>query len=288
MYYHGIEFYNDQKGRYYFGFNRLIELFSMYPIDIGPQICASDRDKLKRFRRQHFHYLQTKFKDTFRKFNKATGKLGNMIPILQNDPFMNRKSIPMEEAAPYYQAIDDFPFYLDSLLAYFRILGDLVAKVIPYFYDTREKLPTRSFRDHYNWFTKKNRNFDPKYSEIVKANDCWFNTLAGKNPKGMRDLNFHDLAVYQLGWSVYPSGERIFHASQVAPNTLNVGDVLPRIERAVASFFNYCEVSFLHFTHILEEQFDFFHCPRPDQVIFTNFELKNARNRYILLPEITV
>jgi hypothetical protein len=44
-------------------------------------------------------------------------------------------------------------------------------------------------------------DFDAAYASILRANHLWFDVLAGKDPKGLRDVVVHHSAVYQFGWS---------------------------------------------------------------------------------------
>jgi hypothetical protein len=56
------------------------------------------------------------------------------------------------------------------------------------------------------WF-KENKTFDIEYTRILNDYSGWFQKLAGKDVKGIRDVIFHRFGTYQLGQSVLPNGK---------------------------------------------------------------------------------
>ena len=156
---HGVEISDESHADYYFGLQRLIDAFAVPVQASQDSLSVSERDAIRRFSRENFVNLHIKFRDTFYKFNKAATKLGNLFDDANISVYDGQ---PLTEAAPHFNALADIPFYMDSLITYFRILADLIAKIIPYFFVTTDRIPTKSFRDHKKWFAGDGANFDSK------------------------------------------------------------------------------------------------------------------------------
>ncbi len=99
-------------------------------------------------------------------------------------------------------AQQDLPLYLDLMLLYLRIEADAFAVVVSYFYERDGIVPTRSFREQRKWFLEKRPEFDPEYARILGERCTWFDSLAGKQPAGLRDVIVHKGGTYQLGWTL--------------------------------------------------------------------------------------
>jgi hypothetical protein len=99
--------------------------------------------------------------------------------------------------SPSGETQHDLSIHLDSTLVYLRILPDIVAGLIPYLYPAKVgDIAHHSLRDHMKWFRKMGE-VDPAYVALLDQNDTWFELLAGKNAKGVRNLLVHGFARFQ-------------------------------------------------------------------------------------------
>lgn len=92
---------------------------------------------------------------------------------------------------------------LDAVVVYLRLLPDILASATPFFY-ADEVVPSRGFREQHKWFINKQPDFDPEYTSILYRNTGWFELLAGKNEKGLRDLLIHRFGQFQFPVTTSP------------------------------------------------------------------------------------
>jgi hypothetical protein len=138
----------------------------------------------------------------------------------------------------------DIPYHLDSLLAYLRILADCVAFAIPFFFRTKASIANRSFRYHRKWFLEKCPDFDSVYSAVLWEKSGWFEKLAGKAPKGVRDLHFHHFATYQLGCVKLPAGDWTISVQQITAEGISDHNLTYTLVEIIADFFSYLDATY--------------------------------------------
>ncbi len=66
--------------------------------------------------------------------------------------------------------------FFEAYLNAFYSLLQVIAKVTPYFYDQKEKIPNYSFERQSTYFLK-NESIDPEYAQYLKSNMKWFDDL---------------------------------------------------------------------------------------------------------------
>jgi hypothetical protein len=171
--------------------------------------------------------------------------------------------------------MSDTTIYLDSLLFYFRITADIVAKLVPFLYPKSPQIPTRSFRDHIAWY-RRSPTFDSEYSSILATSIDWFELLAGKHPKGFRDVLTHYLGNYQFGWrNAGPPESFEFKASMMSELGYASTDLIPDIKAIGRGLFLYLDKTFTHFSRLIRSQFNG-QFLLPDRVIAEFFEFEDA------------
>lgn len=205
---HGIEL--DEEGNpawLRFGILRL--LYKMYFTNAaGPSV----QDWLQRLHSMAFRHQVSHFQQCFSKFDRAAGHAARcrdaVDPVFgrYNERISRGETVPLEDSdrLAMDEANADLPLFLDAMLFYLRIQADAYAKLMPDFFYQRPEakyMPSDSFRKHLTWFTEKMPDFDPAYASILKANHKWFDRLAGRHPKGLRDVVIHQSGMLAVGWT---------------------------------------------------------------------------------------
>jgi hypothetical protein len=96
---------------------------------------------------------------------------------------------------------------LDAVVIYLRILPDIVAAATPYFY-AKGSPSSRGFREQTAWFTKTRSTFDPNYAALLAQHQEWFELLAGREERGLRDLLVHRFGKFQFPVTTAPDEQR--------------------------------------------------------------------------------
>jgi hypothetical protein len=97
-----------------------------------------------------------------------------------------------ERGFPHRADLTMLSVSLDVLLIYLRIFADTLAQVTPSLYGADGKnISRQSFRDQRKWFTEKRPDFDAAYASILDTHRKWFDLLAGKGGRGLRELVVH-------------------------------------------------------------------------------------------------
>lgn len=106
------------------------------------------------------------------------------------------ESVDKDESGHYEQL--DLSIHLDSVIVYLRVLADTVAQATPYLYPSNAgDIGRRSFRTHIKWFENSANCLDIEYADLLRKYTGWFDLLAGKDGKGIRDLIMHRFARFQ-------------------------------------------------------------------------------------------
>lgn len=250
--YHGLRLLGPDSGELRFGIAQLIGICQSWRWSGNQDVSPSLKETLRRFHNRNYWQCAAKCKYTVHKLNKAVCYLGRGMDTFESEFVYD--GAPMEKAGKWFQAADDVPYHLDSLLAYLRILADCVAFAIPFFFRTREGIACRSFRDHRKWFLEKRPDFDPAYASVLREETNWFDNLAGKDPKGVRDLHFHKFATYQLGTVNYPTGERTISVQQVTSEGIRDPELTFTLTAIIANFFVYLDSVYALFSDRLAEE----------------------------------
>lgn len=96
-----------------------------------------------------------------------------------------------------FEVQQDLSIYLDSVVVYLRIIPDIWSGLLLYLYERSVgDIAHHSFRSHYQWFLDR-PSVDPGYTEILRNHLHWFELLAGKKPKGIRDTLVHHFGRFQ-------------------------------------------------------------------------------------------
>jgi hypothetical protein len=223
--YHGLALRGTDCGELRCGIAQLIGHCVSWRWSGTEDMSASLKATLARFHNRTYWQCAAKCKDTVHKLDKAISYLGRGMDTFEREEEFVFDGAPLEKAGVWLQAADDLPYHLDSLLAYLRILADCVAFSVPFFFHTKESIANRSFRDQRKWFLEKHPDFDPVYTTVLREQTEWFDKLAGKDPKGVRDLHFHQFATYQLGLVTRPTGERTISVQQVTAEGIKYPDL---------------------------------------------------------------
>ncbi len=133
---------------------------------------------------------------------------------------------------------EDLAILLDAIVVYLRILPDIVAAATPYFYE-RGSPSSRSFRDQITWFTKSRPLFDPEYVSLLEKHKDWFELLAGKEEKGLRDLLIHRFGTFQFPVTTAPQRRRGEVSADLVTTTgyhVETNSALSEIAQGAAAF----------------------------------------------------
>jgi len=284
--YHGIVVNNDNSGQLRFGIEPLIGNCQSWVWNFKKDLPDTIKESLKRFNNRAYWQCAKKCKDTVYKINKAVYNLGRCIDVFEHQEEYSFDGAPIDKAAKYFKASDDIPYHLDSLISYLRILADCIAFAIPFFYRTDESIANRSFRDQRKWFLEKKPDFDEKYSDILKHYSLWFDKLAGKSPKGVRDVMFHNFGTYQLGCAHFPDGKNEIFINQITSEGILDQDLAFTLTEIIYGFFSYLDQTYSLFGVRIAEEFSPFITSdlvkRSVFMIFKNFD--NFRKKYRLYP----
>jgi hypothetical protein len=209
-------------------------------------LTETQRKSIQRFYNPAYWQCAAKCRDTAFKLTESLYKLSHSLSIMENQQQYNYDGAPIETAAVYYQALQDAPYHLDAFISYLRILADCICFALPFFYQTRESITNRSFRDQMRWFLEKKPKFDEEYTAILRKHTSWFELLSGKgeaegSEKGIRDLNYHHFATYQFGSTVLPNGQHQILISQVTSKGIVHQNVLATLEEITYDLFEYLD-----------------------------------------------
>jgi hypothetical protein len=240
---HGLYIDSPEHGELRFGIVKLIEGRQSFLWLDFPNLKEAQQKSIKRFNNRTYWQCAEKCHDTAFKFSQALYKLSNSLAIIENQDKYCYDGATMEIAVIYFQAIREAPYHLDAFISYLRILADCISFALPFFYETKESIPNRGFRDQMKWFINTKPTFDPEYTAILRENTKWFDLLAGKaeagsSEKGIRDLNYHNFATYQIGGAVLPNGRHEVFVSQVASKGIVHQNVLLTLEDLLEDFFS--------------------------------------------------
>lgn len=252
--YHGLNLRGPDSGELRFGIAQLIGICQSLRWIGNQTISVMLKKTLTRFHNQAYLQCAAKCKETVHKLDKAVRTLGRSMDIFERKEEFAFDGAPMEKVGKLLQATNDIPYHLDSLLAYLRILADCVAFAIPFFFRTNTTIANRSFRDHRSWFLEKRPDFDSAYSAVLREKTNWFDKLAGKAPKGVRDLQFHQFATYQLGCVKLPKGEWTISVQQVTAKGISDPNLTFTLAGIIADFFSYLDATYALFAERLAHE----------------------------------
>lgn len=284
--YHGLVVCTPESGQLRFGIEQLIGGCQSWIWKFEKDLPAKVQDSLKRFDNRLYWQCAKKCKDTVHKIDKAIYNLGICMDIFEHQQEFAFNGAPMEKAAIYFKASDDIPYHLDSLISYLRILADCIAFAIPFFYRTNKSIANRSFRNHRKWFIETDPTFDPDYAAVLKNHSFWFDKLAGKDPKGVRDIIFHHFGTYQLGCMHFPNGKNEIFVNQITSEGIKDNDLTFTINEIINGFFEYLDETYSIFgARIAEEFTPVITTDLEKRSTFMNFkDTPNLKMKYRLYP----
>ena len=162
---------------------------------------SNDDISLRRFRNRGFMHGVTHFQACFWKQYRAAAHIERCRAAisagLERWRHDEGRGIPSDDVAltAQYNALEDLPLHLDSMMFYLRIEADAFAQLLPHFYKRTNVLPSNSFHDQSVWFIKRSY-LDPEYTALLHENLRWFKTLAA-----LRDVLVHYAGTYQVAWT---------------------------------------------------------------------------------------
>jgi hypothetical protein len=252
--YHGIQYEDDNDtGCFRLGMMRLLHWLTTFDIPKAQKKSEQgDRPEwTQAWRNRRFSQATKKFQDAFWKLDRAASHFAQCVDTIK----LHREPKSLEAAGRLQNALADTPLYLDSILFYLRIQADSLANAIPFFYETRPQIADRSFRDQVKWFRKKKPDFDPDYTAILETDLGWFDVLAGKSPKGLRDIVVHQRGVYQIGWRKPRELEDFEILVSLTSDARIVHDnVVSTLKSLVGSYFIYLDKTYAHFVDYLRSE----------------------------------
>jgi hypothetical protein len=284
--YHGLVVDTPESGQLRFGIEPLIGSCQSWVWKFEKDLPKAIQNTLKRFDNLVYWQCAKKCKDTVHKINKAIYNLGFCMDIFERKQEFAFNGAPIDKAAIYFKASDDIPYHLDSLISYLRVLADCIAFAIPFFYRTQESIANRSFREHRKWFMEKKPDFDPDYKAVLMYHSFWFDKLAGKSPKGVRDVIFHNFGTYQLSCTHFPNGNTEIFINQITSEGIKDQDLTFTLREIITGFFTYLDKTYSIFgTRIAEEFSPFVTLDLEKTSVFMNFKKSpNLREKYRLYP----
>jgi hypothetical protein len=286
---HGLIIDTPNHGTLKFGIVDLIRKRQSVLWNVFPNISEEQRQSIKRFDKRAYYQCANKCNNTVFDLNKALYKLGNSLLIAENQDTYCYDGAPMETAGIYFEAMNDIGYHLDAFISYLRILVDCISFALPFFYETTIKIKNTGFREQMKWHLKTQPDFDPEYSTILREQTKWFELLAGReingiSHKGIRDLNFHNFATYQIGQTVLPDGRHQILVSQVAINGVVHNDVLSTLEDLIEDFFYYLDRVYDLFTKRFSIEIPTYDWFAPSNSVLVNLEMPDIQSKYRLYP----
>lgn len=290
--YHGLYINDLEHGEIRFGIVELIGRRQSWLWSDFPRLTQEQRKSIQRFNNHTYRQCASKCRDTALKLIHALYKLSNSLIILEGHDKYCYDGAPMETAAIYFQAIQDTPYHLDAFISYLRIIADCISFALPFFYETKKSIPNRGYREHLKWFTKTTPSFDPEYTSILQRKTKWFELLAGKadpgsSAKGIRDLNFHNFATYQIGGYILPIGHHEVQISQVTSTGIANQNVLSTLEDLLDDFFQYLDCVYDLFIGRFRSEIPEYDWYSPSNSILMSLEMPEIRSKYRLFPLIS-
>ena len=284
--YHGLIIQTSQSGQLRFGIEPLICGCESWIWSFEKNLPSKIKKSLKRFDNRTYWQCAEKCRDTIHKINKAVYNLCYNIDIFERKEEFVFNGAPIEKYQKFFKALEDIPYHLDSLVSYLRVLADCIAYAIPFFYNTKESIANRSFRAHRKWFIEKNPTFDPDYTEVLENYSLWFDKLAGKDPKGVRDIIYHQFGTYQIGLTILPNGKNDIFINQITSEGITDPDLTFTITEIINGFFTYLDETYSIFgARILEEFSPLIEKDLEKRSVFMNFkEIPNLREKYRFYP----
>ena len=285
VYFHGYSYYDapaQANGYFLFGFLRLCQTLSTRHIR-KPGSPREDPFPAWTLQWRVPVFLRTvmSLQGTFWKLDRSASHLGSRVE------FINRhlRTAGLAFTPELLDALSDAAIFLDLLLFYLRITADIVAKIVPFLYPNRPQIATRSFRDHVAWY-RKSPDFDPEYCSILEASIGWFDLLAGKRPKGLRDVLAHYPGEYQFGWRGDAAADPVeFKATMISELGSASEDVIPDLKAIARGLFLYLDKAFVHFSTLIRSQLsqDFL---LPDRAVAHFFEFEDPMPSLWLYPTV--
>jgi hypothetical protein len=135
---------------------------------------------------------------------------------------------------------------LDAVVLYMRILPDIVAAATPYFY-AKGTPSSRGFRDQLKWFTKTRSTFDEEYAALLAEHQEWFQLLAGREEKGLRDLLVHRFGKFQFPVTTEPEELRGEVSADLVTASGFHTDASATLSRIALGLFNFLDSYVQHF-----------------------------------------
>jgi hypothetical protein len=248
--FHGVRFDESSttSGWIHFGFLRLLHVIYNFQYEKYPAWPNKWLDR-------KFSQAVIKFEDCFWKFNRVAELFFGCLETFKR----YHNSLKVGDVESSERALQDIQIYLDSMLFYLRIQLECLADVIPNLYGQRgsqQSIARNGFTDHKSWFTKKRKDFDPKYTSILEleSNRDWFKLLVGegKGPGRLRDVVTHQRGVYQLDWSIPGMGAGLgLWAALVGDSGFAEEDVVVAIKSIVTGYFLFLDELYQHFGELL-------------------------------------
>jgi len=289
---HGLYIDGPEHGELRFGIVELIGRRQSWLWLDFPNLKEAQRKSIQRFNNRTYWQCAAKCRDTAFKLSKALYKLSNSLTIMEDRDKYSYDGAPIETAATYFQAMHEAPYHLDAFISYLRILADCISFALPYFYETKESISNRGFREQMKWFINTRPNFDPEYMAILQEHTKWFELLAGKaeagsSEKGIRDLNFHNFATYQIGGTALPNGRHEVLISQVTSKGIVHQNVLSTLEDLSEDFFQYLDRVYDLFTGRFSSEIPEYDWRSPGNSLLMNIAMPEIRSKYRLYPLIS-
>lgn len=290
--YHGLFINSPTHGELRFGIIELINRRQSWLWVEYPNLTKIQHEAIRRFHKSIYWQCAAKCHDTAMKLCLSMYKLSCDLIIIDNKNKYCFDGAPLDTAAIYFQAMNDVPYHLDSFISYLRILADCICFALPFFYQTKEHIPSRSFRDQIKWFIKTKPDFDPEYAKILNDHTYWFDLLAGKSEmdntqKGIRDLNFHNFAIYQLGFYPLPNGQHQISISQVVGSGIAHQNILSTIEEIIQDFFEYLDLVYKLFIGRFLIEIPEYDWDSEDKSVLMGLEMEDIKRKYRFFPLIS-
>lgn len=254
---HGVELDREGSPRWMrFGILRLLIHLA------GANVTEpSVQDWLKRLHSDAFRHQTAHFLQCFHKFDRAAGHVARCREAVNSalgrfSERVRRGDIPPPsdpDRLAVEEANADLLLYLDGMLFYLRIQADSYAQLVTFFYPGRDtgKISSRSFREQFDWFTKKNPDDDPDYASVLRANGKWFDRLAGREPKGLRDVVIHQGGMLNPGWAKPEGGPIEARTALYTSRGIVEPDVFGALREITSGWFAFLDAAWLHFVERL-------------------------------------
>ncbi len=133
------------------------------------------------------------------------------------------------------------------------------------------------------WFNE-NKTFDIEYVRILNDYSGWFQKLAGKDVKGIRDVLFHRFGTYQLGWSGAQNEKHPVYIGLVTDKGIVEPNLQFTLEEIIFGLFEYLDATYELFGNRVLSVFSPVQWDLLEKSLLMSLNMRQVRSQYRFYP----